>query len=138
MDRDAFAYLYLHANSLAELGRARFADLAAADDAGAAPPAPDSASDPLPPPDAGTDTDDFDTYLGRIYAGRDQLTGRIDALHSRLAPDELQALAERLPRHLPSLQAPLDGRGLSAWLDRYAEGDEDLHDIVQRIRCADT
>lgn len=137
MDQDAFTYLYLHATALAELGRARFADLAAADDAGAVPLTPDRSSDPLPPQSVGAYTDEFATYLDRAYQARHQFAGRIEALRTRLALPELQALAARLPPHLPSLLAPLDGKGLSAWLDRYAQGDENLHDIVQRIRCAD-
>lgn len=137
MDNDAFTCLYLHATGLAELGRARFADLAAADDAGTVTPAPaDGLSDPLPAAHDGIG-DDFNLYLGRLYAGRGQLAGRISRVKARVALDELARFAGRLPPDLPSLLAPLDGQGLSAWLERYQQGDEDLHDIVQRIRCAD-
>ena len=107
MNDDAFTCLYLHACALAELGRARFADLAAADDAGAVPVTPDRSSDPLPQ-DAGTRADDFDLYLGRIYRSRAQHAGRIAAVRARVALEQLEALAAQLPPLLPSLLAPLD------------------------------
>lgn len=135
MDHDAFTCLYLHATALAELGGMRFSDLAAADDAGAVRPALagiDGPADPLPPAGGAEDT-----YLAGLYAGRAQLAGRIEAVTARAGLARLQQLAERLPPDLPSLLAPLDGKGLSAWLARYEQGNEDLHDIVQRIRCAD-
>lgn len=135
MDHDAFTCLYLHATALAELGGVRFSDLAAADDAGAVSPALAGIDGPAEPPAGGAN--DLDTYLARLYAGRAQLDGRIEAIKARVGMAQLQQLAERLPPDVPSLLAPLDGKGLSAWLARYAQGEEALHDIVQRIRCAD-
>lgn len=122
MQRDAFEYVYLNANCMAEMALYQTEDTRAA-----------YAADQMP--DKKKQEQHFDQRLQRAYAIRDQLAEAIDQNFARIDMHDLDIMMYAVPEDIAPLSGPLTGRDLAKWIECYQMGFYAVNKVAQMVRA---
>jgi len=77
---------------------------------------------------------DIERYLARAYASEEQLRERLDTLYQEADLSALKAGLGELPSQMPRLTGPMSAIDMERWLERYADADLALTELMAQIR----